>query len=132
VESIDVGVADPIQAVNDQASRVTIEFAGDAQALAEGGAYLFGIQLDLEGSRELAPGVAVTYLSTDGAVTTEGTSPGGAEVRSTWAWTADNKVVVTLAGVGIGIPDTRPQIIVTVQATPTSEPVEYVMDAPAP
>jgi hypothetical protein len=53
-------------------------------------------------------------------------------VRSTWAWTANNKVVVTLAGVGIGIPDTRPQIIVAIQATPSSEPVEYVMDTPAP
>jgi hypothetical protein len=132
VESIDIGAADPIQAVNDQESRVTIEFAGDARALAEGSAHVFGIQLDLEGSRELAPGVMVNYLSTDGVVTTEGTSPGGAEVKSTWAWTADDKVVVTLAGVGIGIPDTRPQIVVTVQATPSSEPVEYVMDAPAP
>ncbi len=132
VESFDIGAADPIQAVNDQESRVTIDFAGNAQALAEGGAYIFGIQLDLEGSRELAPGVTVNYLSTDGVVTTEGTSPGGAEVRSTWAWSADNKVIVTLAGVGIGIPDTRPQIVVTVQATPSSEAVEFVMDSPAP
>jgi hypothetical protein len=103
-----------------------------AHALAEGSAHVFGIQLDLEGSRELAPGVTVSYLSTDGVVTTQGTSPGGAEVKSTWAWTADNKVVVTLVGVGIGIPDTRPQILVTIQATPSSEPVEYVMDTPAP
>jgi hypothetical protein len=37
-----------------------------------------------------------------------------------------------MTGVGIGIPDTRPQIAVTVQETPTSERVEFVMDSPAP
>ena len=132
VQSIDVGAADPIQAVNDQASRVTFTFAGNARALAEGAAHVFGIQLDLEGSNDLNPGVTVNYLITDGVVTTEGTSPGGAEVKSTWAWTADDKVIVTMTGVGVGIPDTRPQVVVTVQATPTSEPVEFVMDSPAP
>ena len=74
----------------------------------------------------------MNYLSTDGVVTTEGTSPGGAEVKSTWRWDADDKVIVTMTGVGIGIPDTRPQIVVTVQETPTSEPVEFVMDSPTP
>jgi hypothetical protein len=64
-ESIDIGAGDPVQAVNDQASRVTIEFAGDARALAEGSAHVFGVRLDLEGSRELAPGVTVNYLSTE-------------------------------------------------------------------
>lgn len=132
VESIDVGAAEPIQAINDQASRVTIDFAGNAKALTEGGAHVIGIQLDLERSNELNPGVTVNYLSTDGVVTTEGTSPGGAEVKSTWAWTADNKVIVTMVGVGVGIPDTRPQVVVTVQATDTSQPVEFVMDTPAP
>ena len=132
VQSIDVGAANPIQSINDQGSRVSITFAGNARALAEGGAHAVGIQLDLEGSNELNPGVTVNYLSTDGVVTTEGTSPGGAEVKSNWAWTADDKVVVTMTGVGIGIPDTRPQVVVTVQATPTSEPVEFIMDTPAP
>ena len=132
VQSIDVGAANPIQSINDQGSRVSITFAGNARALAEGGAHAVGIQLDLEGSNELNPGVTVSYLSTDGVVTTEGTSPGGAEVKSNWAWTADDKVIVTMTGVGIGIPDTRPQVVVTVQATPTSEPVEFIMDTPAP
>jgi hypothetical protein len=132
LQSVDVGAADPIQAVNDQASRVTINFAGNARALAEGAAHVVGIQLDLEGSNDLNPGVTVNYLSTDGVVTMEGTSPGGAEVKSTWRWDADDKVIVTMTGVGIGIPDTRPQIVVTVQETPTSEPVEFVMDSPAP
>ena len=132
VQSVDVGAADPIQSINDQASRVSITFAGNARDLAEGGAHVFAIQLDLEGSNELNPGVTVNYVSTDGVVTTEGTSPGGAEVKSNWAWTADNKVIVTMTGVGIGIPDTRPQVVVTVQAVPTSEAVEFVMDSPAP
>jgi hypothetical protein len=131
VQSIDIGAADPIQAVNDQGSRVSINFAGNARVLAEGGAYIVGIQLDLEGANELNPGVTVNYLSTDGVVTTTGTSPGGAEVKSTWRWDADDKVIVTMVGVGVGIPDTRPQIVVTVQETPTSEPVEFVMDSPA-
>jgi hypothetical protein len=131
VQSIDIGAADPIQAVNDQGSRVSINFAGNARVLAEGGAHIVGIQLDLEGANELNPGVTVTYLSTDGVVTTTGTSPGGAEVKSTWRWDADDKVIVTMVGVGVGIPDTRPQIVVTVQETPTSEPVEFVMDSPA-
>jgi hypothetical protein len=132
VESIDVGAAEPIQAVNDQGSRVTVDFAGNARALAEGGAYVFGIQLDLEGANELNPGVTVNYVSTEGVVTTMGTSPGGAEVKSTWRWDADDKVIVTMTGVGIGIPDTRPQIVVTVQETATSDAVEFIMDTPAP
>ena len=65
-------------------------------------------------------------------VTTEGTSPGGAEVKLTWAWIAGNKVIVTMSGVGVGIPDTRPQLVVTVQATPSSDVVEFVMDSAAP
>jgi hypothetical protein len=88
VVSIDVGAADPIQAANDQASRVTITFAGTARALAEGAAHVFGIRLDLGGSNELNPGVTVDFVSTDGVATTEGTSPGGAEVKSSWPWTA--------------------------------------------
>jgi len=132
VESIDIGAAEPIQAVNDQGSRVTIDFAGDARALAEGGAHAFGLQLDLEGSNDLNPGITVNYLITNGVVTTTGTSPGGAEVKSTWRWDADDKVIVTMVGVGIGIPDTRPQVVATVQATPSTDVVEFVMDTPAP
>ena len=132
LQSIDIGAAVPIQAINDQGSRVAITFAGNARALAEGGAHIVGIQLDLEGSNDLNPGVTVNYLTTDGVVTTTGTSPGGAEVKSTWRWDADDKVIVTMTGVGIGIPDTRPEIVVTVQETPTSEPVVFVMDIPAP
>ena len=93
LQSIDIGAADSISAVNDQASRVTITFAGHARVLAEGAAHVLGIQLDLERSSELNPGVTVNYLTTDGVVTTEGTSLGGAEVKSTWAWTADDKVI---------------------------------------
>jgi hypothetical protein len=55
VESTDVGAADPIQAVNDQASRVTITFAGDARALAEGEAHIVGTQLNHERSNDLNP-----------------------------------------------------------------------------
>jgi hypothetical protein len=132
LQSVDVGAAEPIQAINDQGSRVAINFAGNARALAEGGAHIVGIQLDLGSANELNPGVTVKYLSTDGVVTTTGTSPGGAEVKSTWRWDADDKVIVTMTGVGIGIPDTRPEIVVTVQETPTSEPVEFVMDIAAP
>ncbi|MCL1588802.1 MAG: hypothetical protein M3092_10295 [Actinomycetia bacterium] len=132
VESIDIGAAEPIQAVNDQGSRVTIDFAGDARALAEGGTHVFGIQLDLEGSNELNPGITVNYLVTDGVVATTGTSPGGAEVKSTWRWDTDDKVIVTMVGVGVGIPDTRPQVVVTVQTTPSSDVFEFVMDSPAP
>jgi hypothetical protein len=130
--SIDVGAADPIQAVNDQGSRVTITFAGNARALAEGAGHVLGIQLDLEGSNDLNPGVTVNYLSTDGVVTTTGTSPGGAEVKSTWAWTADDEVIVTMTGVGVGIPDSRPKVVVTVQETSTSDVAEFIMDSSAP
>ena len=129
---IDVGSADPIQATNDQASRVTVKFAGDARALAEGRAYRFEIEVDLEGSRENAPGATVTYVLVDGAITTTGSSPGGAEVTATWDWYAEDGLLVTLRGQGIGIPDTRPQVIVRIQETATSDIVEYVMDSPAP
>jgi hypothetical protein len=88
--------------------------------------------LVLEAANELNPGVTVNSLSPDGVVTTEGTSPGGAEVKSTWRWDADDRVIVTMVGVGVGIPDTRPQIVVTVQATSTSDVAEFIMDSPAP
>jgi hypothetical protein len=47
--TLDIGAAAPIQVVNDQGSRATIEFAGNAQALVEGGAYSVDIQMEIEG-----------------------------------------------------------------------------------
>ncbi len=128
---IDLGAADPIQVVNDQASRVTVTFAGDAQALVEGGAHLVDIQLDLEGSNELNPGVTLNIVSTDGVATATGTSPPGNAVRATWVWTSNDKLIITMTGRGIGIPDTRPAVVVSVQETPSSEPVVFVLDTPA-
>lgn len=129
---IDIGAADPIQAINDQSSRVKIDFAGNARALAEGGVYFFQIQLDLEGvSEQNAPGATVIYLSEEGVITTTGSSPTGAGMSATWDWFADDGVQVTLRGEGIRIPDTRPEVVVTVQETATSEPVEFVMDSAA-
>ena len=93
---IDIGAADPIQVLNDQASRVTITFAGDAQALVEGGAHVVDIQLDLEGSNELNPGVTLNIVSTDGVATSTGTSPPGNEVRATWVWTSNDKLIITI------------------------------------
>jgi hypothetical protein len=129
--SIDIGAADPTQALNDQASRVTITFAGDAQALFEGGAHVVDIQLDLEGSNELNPGVTVNLVSTDGVATSTGTSPPGNEVRATWVWTSSDKLIITMTGRGIGIPDTRPSVVILVQETPSSDVIEFVMDTPA-
>jgi hypothetical protein len=129
--AIDIAAADPIQALNDQASRVTITFAGDAQALFEGGAHVVDIQLDLEGSNELNPGVTVNIVSTDGVVASTGTSPPGNEVRATWVWTSNDKLIITMTGRGIGIPDTRPEVVILVQETPSSDAVVFVMDTPA-
>lgn len=132
VQEIDVNAADPIQSINDQGSRVTITFAGNAQILAEGTAvHRFEIQLDLEGSNENNPGVSVTYVNEDGVITTTGTSPPGNAVTSTWTWYAEDGVSVLLIGDRIGIPDTRPEIVVYVQETPDSEVIEFVMDTPS-
>ena len=49
--SVDVQAAFPTQVQNDQASRATIEFAGNAQALVEGGAHMVEIQMEIEESR---------------------------------------------------------------------------------
>jgi hypothetical protein len=131
-EPIDIGAADPIQATNDQASRVTVKFAGNARALAQGAAHVFEIEVHLEGSNELNPGATVTYLNRDGVITTTGSSPGGAEMTATWDWFAEDALLVTLRGQGIGIPDTRPEVVVSVQETASSEVAEFVMDSPAP
>ena len=42
-----------------------------------------------------------------------------------------DKVVVTMVGRGVSIPDTRPAVVVSVQETATSDPVEYVLTAQA-
>jgi hypothetical protein len=131
VEAFDIGAADPIQAINDQASRVTITFAGDAKALAEGNVHFFEIEVHLEGSRENAPGATVTYTNNGGQITTSGSSPTGNEMTATWLWFADDGLQVTLRGQGISIPDTRPEVVVSVQETASSQLSQFVMDTPA-
>lgn len=85
--------------------------------------------MHLEGSRENAPGATVTYTNNDGLITTSGSSPTGDEVTATWLWFADNGVQVTLRGQGISIPDTRPEVAVSVQETASSTVTEFVMDS---
>jgi hypothetical protein len=110
--SIDAGAAAPIQVQNDQASRVTIEFIGNAQGLVAGGAHIVDIQMEIEADA-LSPAVTVHLVSTDGEVTTTGVTAEGDTFIPTWAWTPDgNKVVITMVGRGIAIPDTRPAVVV--------------------
>jgi len=128
---LDASAADPIQARNDQASRVIVNFSGNAKALAEGTPHQFEVEVSLEGTREDNPGATVMYRNNEGVITTTGSSPGGAEMTATWDWYADDGLLVTLRGQGIGIPDTRPEVVVRVQTTETSEIFEFVMDTPA-
>jgi hypothetical protein len=130
-EPIDVEAAAPTQVQNDQASRATLEFAGNAQALVEGGAHMIEIQMYIEPDSN-DPGVTVTLSSIDGEITSTGITDEGVTFTPTWAWTPDgNKVVVTMVGRGVGIPDTRPAVVVTVQETASSDPVELVLTAEA-
>ena len=127
--AIDIGAANPTQVVNDQASRATIEFTGDTAALVEGGAYVVDIQMGIEANSN-SPGVSVSLVSIDGVITTTGITTGGDEFTPTWAWTPDgDKVVVTMVGRGVSVPDTRPSVVVTVQATADSDPVEFTLTA---
>jgi hypothetical protein len=129
---VDIEAADPIQVVNDQAARATITFAGNTQSLVKGGAHVVDIQMEIEANTNDA-GVSVRLLSIDGQITSTGITEDGDTFAPTWAWTADgNKVVVTMVGRGVTIPDTRPTVVVSVQETASSDPVEFVMDSPAP
>jgi hypothetical protein len=129
-EPIDVGAADPIQAAHDQSRRVTVKFAGNARVLAEGGAHLFEIQVHMDGTEGLGGReFTVTYTNNDGVITTTGTSPNGDEVTATWDWFADDGLLVTLTSQNL--PDTRPEVNVSVQETASTEVVEFVMDSPA-
>ena len=129
--SVDVEAAFPTQVQNDQASRATIEFAGNAQALVEGGAHRVEIQMEIEADFN-DPGVSVTLLSVDGVVTSTGITEEGTEFVPTWTWTsAGDKVTVLMVPRGVGIPDTRPAVVVTVQETASSEPIEFVLTAAA-
>ena len=131
VETVDIGVVEPIQVQNDQASRATIELAGNAQALVEGGAHMVEIQMYIEANSN-SPGVTVTLASLDGEITSTGITDEGIEFTPTWAWTPDgNKVIATMVGRGVSIPDTRPEVIVTIQGTASSDPVEFVLTAEA-
>ena len=77
-------------------------------------------------------GVTVTLSSVDGEITSSGITDEGIEFEPSWAWTPDgDKVVVTMVPRGAGIPDTRPDVTVTVQETASSEPVEFVLTAAA-
>jgi hypothetical protein len=128
---VDIEEAFPTQVQNDQASRATIEFAGDAQSLVEGGAHSVEIQMEIEANTN-SPTVRVNLTSIDGVITSTGVTDDGATFTPTWSWTPDgDKVVVTMVGRGVRIPDTRPTVVVIVQETPESEPVEFVLTAPA-
>jgi hypothetical protein len=128
---IDIGAAAPVQVQNDQASRAIIDFAGNAQALVEGGAHIVDIQMDIEADF-VSPGVSVRLLSIDGEITSTGITENGDTFTPTWAWTPDgDKVVVTMVGRGVTIADTRPAVVVSVQDTASSDPVEFVLTAAA-
>jgi hypothetical protein len=128
---VDIDAAAPTQVQNDQASRATIEFAGNARALVESGAHIVEIDMYIEADFN-DPGVTVNLLSTDGEITSTGITDEGDTFTPTWSWTPDgDKVVVTMVGRGVGIPDTRPAVVVTVQETPSSDPVEFVLTAAA-
>jgi hypothetical protein len=128
---VEIDAAAPTQVQNDQASRAIIEFAGNAQALVEGGAHVVEIQMDIEASFT-APAVSVTLLSVDGEITSTGITEEGDEFTPTWDWNpAGDKVVVLMVGRGVRIPDTRPAVVVSVQETASSDPVEFVLTAPA-
>ena len=128
---VDIEAAFPTQVQNDQASRATIEFAGDARALVEGGAHSVEIQMEIEANTN-SPTVRVKLTSVDGVITSTGVTDDGATFTPTWSWTPDgDKVVVTMVGRGVRIPDTRPAVVVIVQETPDSEPVEFVLTAPS-
>jgi hypothetical protein len=126
-----IEAASPIQVQNDQASRATIEFAGNARALVEGGVHSVEIQMEIEANTN-SPTVRVNLTSVDGEITSTGVTEDGATFTPTWSWTPDgDKVVVTMVGRGVRIPDTRPAVVVIVQETPESEPVEFVLTAPS-
>ena len=128
---VDIEAAFPTQVQNDQASRATIEFAGDARALVEGGAHSVEIQMEIEANTN-SPTVRVNLMSVDGVITSTGVTDDGATFTPTWSWTPDgDKVVVTMVGRGVRIPDTRPAVVVIVQETADSEPVEFVLTAPS-
>lgn len=128
---VDVSAAEPTQVQNDQASRAILEFAGNAQALSAGGAHAFEIEMYIEPDVN-DPGVTVTLSSIDGETTSTGLTDNGIEFTPTWSWTPDgDQVVVTMVPRGVGIPDTRPDVVVTVQETASSEPIEFVLTADA-
>ena len=130
-QPVDIGEAEPIQVQNDQASRATIEFAGNASALFEGGVHMAQIEMYIEPDFN-DPGVTVNLSSIDGEITSTGITDEGVEFTPTWAWTPDgDKVIVTMVGRGVSIPDTRPDVVVTVQETDSSDPVEFVLTAAA-
>jgi hypothetical protein len=130
-EPVDIGEAEPTQVQNDQASRATIEFAGNAQAIFEGSAHMAEIEMYIEADFN-DPGVTVNLSSIDGEITSTGTTDEGVTFTPTWAWTPDgDKVIVTMVGRGVSIPDTRPAVVVTVQETASSDPVEFVLTAEA-
>jgi hypothetical protein len=129
--AIEAGAAAPNQVQNDQGSRATIEFAGNAQALVAGGAHVVDIEMEIEEDPD-APAVTVELTSTDGEITTTGVTAEGDTFTPTWAWTPDgSKVVITMVGRGVTIPATRPSVAVSVHPTDSSEPIEFVKTADA-
>ena len=77
-------------------------------------------------------GVSVSLLSVDGVITSTGITEEGIEFVPTWTWTpAGDKVTVLMVPRGAGIPDTRPAVVVIVQETESSDPIEFILTAPA-
>lgn len=129
--AVDIGAGNPIQVVNDQASRATLSFTGDARALVEGGVHMFEIQIEIEEDFN-SPAISVNLVSNNGEITTTGVTSEGDTFTPTWSWTPDgDKVVITMVGRGVSIPDTRPSVVVIIQENEGSSPVEFVLEAPA-
>lgn len=130
-EAVDISVGEPIQVLNDQGARATISFSGDARSLVEGGVHMFGIQMEIEEDFN-QPAVSVSLVSNNGEIATTGVTADGDTFTPTWSWTPDgDKVVFTMVGRGVAIPDTRPTVVVTIQETAESSPVEFVLAVPS-
>ncbi|MGI9609017.1 MAG: hypothetical protein ACR2NL_01855 [Acidimicrobiia bacterium] len=120
---------EPTQVVNDQGSRAMLSFAGDAKALVDGGAHRVEIHVEIEANTNQST-VTASLTSIDGTIVSTGTYGSDVTFVPTWSWTADgDHVVITMTGRGVAVPDTRPAVIVIVQLTEESTPVEYVLTA---
>jgi hypothetical protein len=109
-------------------------FAGDAQDLAEGGARQLGVTFQIFGDERRR--VTAYFRSFEGEITASGETEGGPsseagvveDAEVTWELVAKDHLRINITTKSGVVPEIAPHVTVSVQETPDTEILHYVLE----